>query len=270
MKRIFGMLLTIAVAMAMVNMLYAEEVADEELAKIGLEKIYFSQCVKYVGHVLQLKTVVKTPLNIIPKNGEEIASEEAKIYPYPRSPYTVTRFTVRLLDENAEYVLRDEVIENGNGQDMSAMIAVVQEAFTSGESIVVYKCYEPVQPLYDKLDALKKELAGLPSTYFRKRMELYCKWFFNLPEVVELRALLNAGKITPTEYTIRFNELRNKYYVPRANELAQWYAETKASLENQIASLEAKIDYILNNPKLVGISVEHGMIKLEPIIRVYE
>ena len=245
MKRIFGTLLTIAVVMLMVGTLCAEEEFTDENG---------TKCFAYSGRVVELKTEVVDLAEMI----ESLQVKGGEFIPpvVILHTYTVTYFTVWPVDDNAKSY--QEKIENGDGKDMSAMIAVVQEAFTSGEMIHVVKCYEPVEPLYDKLDALNNELAQLQYVYIKKYIALR-SWFYSLPEVKKVQELFNTKQISYEEYKKRIAELQettgfNKQY----GELKIWRTTREQELTGQIASLEKEIEYILNNPKLVSVSLNKG------------
>jgi len=252
MKNIFGTLLTIAVVMLMVGMLYAEEVTDEAAELIKLN------CSVYYGKVIKLGTTIVPLSEIIHSNIPEGHTTEEVILP----PYTVTIFGV----VQADGEFKKEIIENGNGKDMSAMIAVVQEAFTSGEMIQVVKCYEPVQPLYDKLDALNTRKNRLFFYEFYPKVRELRNWFYSLPEVKKLQELYSSKQISLEEYTKRCSELcETTGYNAKYTELKTWYLQTKDELTDQIASLEADIEYILNNPKLRSVSIDKGAAILKRI-----
>lgn len=242
MKRILVMLLAITVFAMMIetaSAFFPTSMID------FLKAVAEGKCEIFSGKVESITTRIESPTS------KDVTIDDGKVCLYPKLPYTQTSFLVR--NDRGEVLI--EAIYNGNGEDMSAMIAIVQEAFACGQDLTVVRCYEDVEPLYDKLDALDKELAQLPSLYFQKRMELI-KWFYSLPEVVKVVEMYRSGEIGPTDYYKMLAELREKTgYNAKSRELQAWYAETKQSLTDQIASLEEKIDYILNNPKLVSVSV---------------
>jgi len=244
MKRIFGTLLTIALAMAIVGTLYAEEEFTDENS---------GKCLAYTGRVVEVKTEVVTLTPKIVTGESEEGSKTPYLLPYT---ITVTYFTVWPVESNAKSYR--EKIENGNGKDMSAVIAVVQEAFTSGEMIHVVKCTEPVQPLYDEIEELKKELDQLPAVRDQKLTALRSEYS---SAMLELIALLRAGKITLAEYLKRRSELYYKF-TNACSEVVKWFNATNEQLNDHIASLEAKIEYILNNPKLRSVSIDKGMMKI--------
>jgi len=245
MKRIFGMLLTIAVVMLMVGTLCAEQY---------LEKIPRRKCFVYSGRVVELKTEVVDLAEMI----ESLQVKGGEFIPpvVILHTYTVTYFTVWPVDDNAKSY--QEKIENGDGKDMSAMIAVVQEAFTSGEMIHVVKCCDSVQPLYDGIDALKKELDRLSAVRDQKLTVLRSEYSSAMGE---LFAQLRAHKISLPEFCKLRKELLVKYS-SACQEVENWYAATNEQLNDQIASLEAEIEYILNNPKLRSVSIDKEMMKI--------